>query len=61
VSALRGEADIPELRSDDANPDIPADKDSAPQALVESIDMDQVKKEYGVLGASMNALDSRLV
>jgi hypothetical protein len=37
-----------------ANPDIPADKDSAPQALVETINMDQVKKEYGVLGVSMN-------
>jgi len=37
-----------------ANPDIPADKDSAPQSLVESINMDQVKKEYGVLGVSMN-------
>jgi hypothetical protein len=37
-----------------ANPDIPADKDSAPQAQVETIDMEQVKKEYGVLGVSMN-------
>ena len=37
-----------------ANPDIPANRDSAPQAQVETIDMDQVKKEYGVLGVSMN-------
>ena len=37
-----------------ANPDIPADKDFAPQAQVETIDMEQVKKEYGVLGVSMN-------
>lgn len=37
-----------------ANPDIPADRDSAPQAQVETIDMAQVKKEYGVLGVSMN-------
>jgi hypothetical protein len=37
-----------------ANPDIPADRDSAPQAQVETIDMEQVKKEYGVLGVSMN-------
>jgi hypothetical protein len=37
-----------------ANPDIPADRDSAPQAQVETINMEQVKKEYGVLGVSMN-------
>jgi len=37
-----------------ANPDIPADKDSAPQALVERLNMNQIKKQYGVLGASLN-------
>jgi hypothetical protein len=37
-----------------AKPDIPANKDSAPQALVEALDMDQIKKQYGVLGASLN-------
>ncbi len=37
-----------------ANPDIPADKDSAPQALVEHLSMNQIKKQYGVLGASLN-------
>lgn len=37
-----------------ANPDIPANKDSAPQALVEALDMAQIKKQYGVLGASLN-------
>ena len=37
-----------------ANPDIPTDKDSAPQALVERLNMNQIKKRYGVLGASLN-------
>jgi hypothetical protein len=37
-----------------ANPDIPADKDSAPQALVAGLDMNQIKEQYGVLGASLN-------
>lgn len=37
-----------------ANPDIPADKDSAPQALVERLDMNELKEQYGVLGASLN-------
>lgn len=37
-----------------ANPDIPANMDSAPQALVEKLDMDEIKKKYGVLGASLN-------
>ena len=29
-------------------------KDSAPQALVEGIDFDELKREYGVIGASLN-------
>jgi hypothetical protein len=33
---------------------IPASKDTAPQALVEGLDFDKMKKEYGVLGASLN-------
>jgi len=37
-----------------ANPDIPANKDTAPQALVARLDMSQLKKQYGVLGASLN-------
>jgi len=37
-----------------ANPDIPADKDSAPQALVARLNMNQIKQQYGVLGASLN-------
>lgn len=37
-----------------ANPDIPADKDTAPQALVAALNMDQLKKQYGVLAASLN-------
>jgi len=37
-----------------ANPDIPPNKDSAPQALVEGLNMDQIKEQYGVLAASLN-------
>jgi len=37
-----------------ANPDIPADKDSAPQSLVAGLNMSQIKEQYGVLGASLN-------
>ena len=37
-----------------ANPDIPADKDSSPQALVAGLNMKQIKEQYGVLGASLN-------
>lgn len=33
---------------------IPASKDTAPQALVEGLDFDKIKNEYGVLGASLN-------
>lgn len=33
---------------------IPASKDTAPQALVAGLDFDRMKKEYGVLGASLN-------
>jgi hypothetical protein len=33
---------------------IPPSKDTAPQDLVEGLDFDQMKKEYGVLGASLN-------
>jgi len=37
-----------------AMPDVPADKDSAPQAFVESLDLEKIKDQYGVLGASLN-------
>ena len=37
-----------------ANPDTPADKDTSPQALVEQLNMNEIKKQYGVLGASLN-------
>jgi len=37
-----------------ANPDTPANKDTAPQALVASLSMAEIKKHYGVLGASLN-------
>ncbi|WP_272700890.1 hypothetical protein [Desulfovibrio sp. Fe33] len=33
---------------------IPASKDTAPQKLVAGLNFDQMKKEYGVLGASLN-------
>lgn len=33
---------------------IPASRDTAPQALVEGLDFEQMKKEYGLLGASLN-------
>lgn len=33
---------------------IPASKDTAPQAPVHGLDFDQMKQEYGVLGASLN-------
>lgn len=33
---------------------IPASRDTAPQALVEGIDFDQLKTDYGLLGASLN-------
>jgi hypothetical protein len=33
---------------------IPASKDTAPQALVEGLDLAKVKTEFGVLGASLN-------
>ena len=33
---------------------IPASKDTAPQVLVEGLDFEKLKKEYGVLGASLN-------
>ena len=33
---------------------IPASKDTAPQALLEGLDFDQIKKQYGVLSASLN-------
>ena len=33
---------------------IPASKDTAPQALVEGLDFEKMKKEHGVLGASLN-------
>ena len=34
--------------------EIPASKDTAPQALVEGLDFAKIKKEYRVLGASLN-------
>lgn len=37
-----------------ANPDIPATRDSAPQALVRGLDMKAIQKQYGVLSASLN-------
>jgi hypothetical protein len=37
-----------------ANPDIPVDRDSAPQALVAALNMNEIKEKYGVLGASLN-------
>jgi hypothetical protein len=37
-----------------ANQDIPANKDSSPQALVAALNMGQIKEQYGVLGASLN-------
>ena len=33
---------------------IPASKDTAPQKLVEGLDFNKIKNEYGVLGASLN-------
>ncbi len=33
---------------------IPASKDTAPQKLVEGLNMDKLKKQYGVLNASLN-------
>jgi len=33
---------------------IPASRDTAPQALVEGLDFNSMKNEYGVLGASLN-------
>lgn len=33
---------------------IPASRDTAPQALVEGIDFDQMKTDHGLLGASLN-------
>lgn len=37
-----------------ADPDIPANMDSAPQAKVEALDMKEIAKKYGVLAASLN-------
>lgn len=37
-----------------ANPNIPANKDSSPQKLVADLNMNQIKKQYGVLAASLN-------
>jgi hypothetical protein len=33
---------------------VPASKDTAPQAWLEGLDFDKMKKDYGVLGASLN-------
>ena len=33
---------------------VPESKDTAPQALVEGLDFDKMKKDYGLLGASLN-------
>jgi hypothetical protein len=37
-----------------ANPVIPGDRDSAPQAQVAALNMDEIARTYGVLGASLN-------
>lgn len=37
-----------------ANPNIPANMDSSPQAQVARLDMNKIKAKYGVLGASLN-------
>lgn len=37
-----------------ANPVIPANRDSAPQAQVAALNMDEIARKYGVLGASLN-------
>jgi hypothetical protein len=37
-----------------ANPDVPDNKDTAPQALVAALNMNELKEQYGVLGASLN-------
>ncbi|MCA3562253.1 MAG: hypothetical protein IOC82_14610 [Aestuariivirga sp.] len=37
-----------------ADPEIPANMDSAPQAKVEALNMKEIAKEYGVLAASLN-------
>jgi hypothetical protein len=37
-----------------AMPEIPADGDSAPQAKIAALNMQQIKEQYGVLGASLN-------
>jgi hypothetical protein len=37
-----------------AMPKIPANGDSAPQAKIAALNMQQIKKQYGVLGASLN-------
>jgi len=37
-----------------AYPDIPATRDSAPQALVQGLDMKAIQTQYGVLSASLN-------
>ena len=37
-----------------ANPNIPANMDSAPQALVARLNMNKIRAKYGVLGASLN-------
>jgi hypothetical protein len=37
-----------------AIPEIPADRDTSPQAQVAALNMDEIAKKYGVLGASLN-------
>jgi hypothetical protein len=37
-----------------AMPVIPADRDTSPQTQVAALDMDEIGKKYGVLGASLN-------
>ena len=37
-----------------AIPTLPADRDSAPQAQVAALNFDEIKNQYGVLGASLN-------
>jgi len=37
-----------------ADPNIPADRDTAPQALVAALNMKEIRQKFGVLGASLN-------
>jgi hypothetical protein len=45
---------VAECYGTNALPNIPANRDSAPQTFVASLNIDEIKKQYGVLGASLN-------